>query len=154
MLDTNVFNDLLDGKIPSASLVGCRLLVVGVQADELSRTRNPKRRADLLANVKEVNAKTILASSFAFGIEGAGFGQAYWNDGSGNFKKMCDRLRELDSRRKKGMRPLNQERDILIAETAIKNNAILVTGDRNLRQVVSEFGGRAIDPFSLQVLEK
>jgi predicted nucleic acid-binding protein len=37
-----------------------------------------------------------------------------------------------------------QVRDILIAETAIKNAAVLVTADSNLRQVVSEFGGHAL----------
>jgi predicted nucleic acid-binding protein len=35
--------------------------------------------------------------------------------------------------------------DVVIAETAIKNSATLVSRDANLRQVVSEFGGRAID---------
>ncbi len=28
---------------------------------------------------------TVIASSFAFGIEGAGWDQAHWNDGSENF---------------------------------------------------------------------
>jgi hypothetical protein len=155
MLDTNIFNHLLDGKISSAALAGRHLLVIGVQRDELGKTRDPERRAALIAKFEAINPTVILASSFALDIEGAGFGQAYWNDGSGNFEKMRSRLRELDFQQKKKPVPLdqagnimidlNQERDILIAETAIKNRAILVTGDRNLRQVVSEFGGFAID---------
>jgi hypothetical protein len=84
-----------------------------------------------------------LASSFCFDIEGAGFDQANWNDGSGNFDNILARLQQLDARKKK--KKPNQLRDILIAETAIKNRAILVIGDSNLRQVVSEFGGKAID---------
>jgi hypothetical protein len=40
------------------------------------------------------------ASSVAFGIEGAGFDQAYWNAASGNFKKMLARLRRLNSKDK------------------------------------------------------
>jgi rRNA-processing protein FCF1 len=87
-----------------------------------------------------------LASSFAFDIEGAGFDQAYWNDGSGKFQKMRKRLQVLDRNNKN---PLNQERDILIAETAIKNGVTLVSDDRNLRQVVSEFGGCAIESTKL-----
>jgi hypothetical protein len=81
-------------------------------------------------------------SSFAFDIEGAGFDEACWNDGSRHYESMLQRLKELDPNSKSF---LNQTRDILIAETAIKNGATLVSGDKNLRQVVSEFGGRAID---------
>jgi hypothetical protein len=40
---------------------------------------------------------------------------------------------------------MNQLCDILIAETAIRNQLILVSGDANLRTVTIEFGGRAID---------
>ncbi len=54
---------------------------------------------------------------------------------------MLSRLRELDAKNKN---PLNQVRDVLIAETAIKNKAILVSHDDNLRKIVFEFGGRAI----------
>jgi hypothetical protein len=128
MLDTNVFNDLLDGKISFASLVGRRLLVTRIQAAELDKTSNPERRADLLATLEVINPAVILASSAAFDIEGAGWDQACWNDGSGNFEKMRNRLRELDFQQKKRPRPLDQEggipvdpnqvRDILIAETA------------------------------------
>jgi len=141
MLDTTEFNHLLGGTISPASLTGRRLLVTGIQRSELSNTKNPTRRAELLAKFEEVDPATIPASSFALDIEGAGFDQAYWNDGSGNYEKMLARLRDLDEKKK----PLNQDRDILIAETAIKNGAILVSNDAKLRQVVSEFGGRAID---------
>lgn len=95
---------------------------------------------------KEIRPTSLPSSSFAFDIEGAGFGQAYWNDGSGNFEKMLARLRELDP---SGKNAANQVRDILIAETAIKSRAILVSGDSNLRQLVSEFGGNAADPDNL-----
>jgi predicted nucleic acid-binding protein len=142
MLDTTVFNAVLEGRVSLASLAGSRLLVIGVQADELRATPNQKRRAELLAVLEQVRSITVPASSFAFDIEGAGWGQAHWNDGSGNFQKMLARLQELDG--KKDIR--NQLRDILIAETAIQNGATLVTGDANLRKVVLESGGRAIAP--------
>ncbi len=145
MLDTTVFNDALDGKISSAVFAGRRVLVTGVQAAELRATKNTTRQAALVAKFEEIKPTLLPASSFAFGIEGAGLDQAEWNDGSGNFEKMLDRLRWLDEQsRKKNRDPLNQERDILIAETAIKNHAALVSGDENLRRVVSEFGGCAI----------
>ena len=142
MLDTNVFNRVLDENISLSSFEAHRLLVTGIQWDELSKTKDDVRRTALLATFEAISPEVGLASSFAFGIEGAGFDQAYWNDGSGKFGKMRKRLQELDPKTKK---PLNQERDILIAETAIKNWATLVSDDRNLRQVVSEFGGSAIE---------
>ncbi|HXC13532.1 MAG TPA: hypothetical protein VNV39_11890 [Stellaceae bacterium] len=146
MLDTNVFNDVLDGKVSTMSLTEHRLLVIGVQAAELRATRNSARRADLLAVFEEINPSTEPASSFAWGIEGAGWNQAYWSNKSGNFQRMIERLRQLDSQNKtKDKGDLNKMRDILIAETAIKYKAVLVSRDANLRQVVSEFGGRAIE---------
>ena len=141
MLDTNLFNDVLDAKIPVGSLRGLHLLATGIQPAELRATSNPDRRARLLEIFEEVRPATTLTSSFAFDVEGAGWDQAYWNDGSGNFQRMLARLRELD----KKDRRLNQVRDILIAETAIKNGATLVSRDHNLCLIVSEFGGRAID---------
>jgi hypothetical protein len=142
MLDTTLFNSVRDGEILPASFAGLHLLVTGIQESELRATKCPQRRANLVAAFKEVDAVLVRASSFAWGIKGAGWVEAYWNDGSGNFQKMLDRLRMLDPARKS---PLNQLRDILIAETAIKTNTTLVSGDKHLRQVVLEFGGRAID---------
>ena len=75
---------------------------------------------------------SLAASSFAFDIEGAGFDQAIGTTGVAKFEKMLARLRQLDPKNKSAP---NQVRDILIAETAIKNGATLVSGDSNLRQV-------------------
>ncbi len=146
MLDTNVFNAVLDGRVLLAASVGRILPVTGIQRDELGATAKPERRAALLAVYKEIRPTSLPASSFAFDIEGAGFDQAYWNDGSGNFEKMVARLRQPDHKNRSAS---NQVRDILIAETAIKNGATLVSGDSNLRQVVIEFGGNALDPDDL-----
>ena len=61
---------------------------------------------------------------------------------------MLARLTELDAPSKnKDRGPRNKIRDILIAETAIKINAVLISGDANLQLVVSEFGGKAVDRF-------
>jgi predicted nucleic acid-binding protein len=143
MLDTTVFNAVLDGKASIASFIGRRVLVTGIQANELRATSKAERREVLLAVYEEIGPTSLPAASFAFDIEGAGFGQAYWNDGSGNFEKMLTRLRQLDPNNKSAS---NQVRDILIAETAIKNGATLLSGDSNLRKVVAEFGGDAVDP--------
>jgi predicted nucleic acid-binding protein len=136
MLDTNVFNDVFDEKISLDSFAGCRLLALGVQLDELRANKTSERRAALLAVFEEINPTVLHASSFAWGIEGAGWNQAYWNNGTGNFEKMLDRLRQLDDKsKKKSKNPLNKDRDILIAETAIKNHATLVSGDDSCLRV-------------------
>ena len=145
MLDTNVFNDVLDEKIPLTSFDGHRLVAIGVQAHELHATVDANRRAALLAVFEDIGPTVALASSFCFGIEGAGFDQANWNDGSGKFGRMLALLQQLDAQKRKKKERLNQVRDILIAETAIKNGATLISNDHNLRQVVSEFGGSATD---------
>ncbi len=149
MLDTNVFNAVLDGKTSLALFATHRLLVTGIQASELRATQTAERRAGLIAKYEEVGPILLPASSFALDIEGAGLGQAYFNDGSGNFENMLARLQQLDpnnkkDEKKKRAKHLNQLRDILIAETAIKHGATLVSGDDNLRKVVLEFGGAAI----------
>ena len=145
MLDTTVFNHLVEGKISLTPFDKHLLLTIGVQLDELRATSDCSKRTLLLAKFEEIKPETILASSFAFDIEGAGWDQACWNDGSGKFGNMLKRLQELDHGKHKKKKPSNQLRDILIAETAIKHGATLVSGDENLRQVVCEFGGCATD---------
>jgi predicted nucleic acid-binding protein len=152
MLDTNVFNAVIDGNISLEVFAGRRLLVIGVQMAELAATKCAARREALLAIAEKIKPTTLLASSFALDIEGAGLDQAFWNDGTGTFERMLDRLRQLDTKKKqKSGDGLNQDRDILIAETAIKNHAIMVSNDDNLRKVVSEFSGKAITLTQLVV---
>jgi rRNA-processing protein FCF1 len=147
MLDTNVFNDVLDQKISTSFFAGYHLVVTGIQADELKATGNDERRASLLTAFKDVAPMSLMASSFALDIEGAGLGQAYWNDGTGRLEQMLASLQALDRKKNQSR---NQTRDILIAETAMKNGAVLISSDANLRKVVHEFGGQAISLEELQ----
>ena len=150
MFDTNAFNHVLDGKIPHPALAGKRILSTRVQRDELNKTKDSPRRDELLEIFDQMAPEIMNASSFLLGVEGAGLDQACWNDGSGNFDKMLNHLRELDEKNKRKRKldkdelKLNQLRDISIAETAIKNGAILVSDDASLQQVVSAFGGRGV----------
>lgn len=142
MLDTNVFSRVLDGVLSLPARGERRFLVTGVQADECRSTPCPVRRAGLLQTIEEIAPELCLASSFCFGIEGAGWDQAEWNDGTGRFDAMLSRLKVIDKKPRR--QHLNQIRDIVIAETAIKLGATLVSDDEKLRQVVSEFGGNAV----------
>jgi len=47
LLDTNVFNDVLDGKISLSKLAGRRVFATHIQHDELNNTPNQQRRAAL-----------------------------------------------------------------------------------------------------------
>ena len=154
MLDTNVFNHVLDGKVDLARLGKARFVVTGIQRDELEKTPHETRPVALLALFDAVNPAVMLSTTFAFGIEGAGWGQALWNDGSGTVERMRARLKDLDSRKTRRKHFLNQERDTLIAETAIKAQAVLVTGDAAMRQMVEELGGDALDSALLAVAQR
>ena len=144
MLDTNVFSRVLDGVLSLPARGERRFLVTGVQADECRSTPRPTRRAGLLRTIEEIAPELCLASSFCFDIEGAGFDQAEWNDGSGKFEGMLARLKGLDKKQKTKAQNLNQIRDIVIAETAIKLGVVLVSDDAKLRQVMVEFGGGVV----------
>lgn len=144
MIDTNVFSRVLDGILPLPAKDGCRFLMTGVQADECRSTPCPTRRAGLLQTIEEIAPELCTASSFCFGVEGAGWNQAEWSDGTGRFKRMLERLKILDKKQKTEAQHLNQIRDIVVAETAIKLGAVLVSDDAKLRQVISEFGGNAV----------
>jgi predicted nucleic acid-binding protein len=140
MLDTNVFNDLLDQKISPSLFAGYDVIATGIQLDELKATRRDERRASLIKVFNGVAPVHPPPSSFALDIEGAGLDQAYWNDQTGIFGAMLASLQARDGKDK----GKNQVRDILIAETAIKHGATLITRDSNLRKVVAEFGGRTV----------
>lgn len=144
MFDSVAFNRAADGKITPSSSAAHRLFATEIQLAELRATRDQQRRSLLISVFEELQPSLVLASSFAFGIEGAGFGQAFWNDGTGSFERMLARLRGLDVAKRRKKSAHNQIRDVLIAETAIKNDAILVTDDLNLRQMTIEFGGSSI----------
>jgi len=101
MLDTNLFDRVLDGKISIASNVPLHLLATGVQRAELRACPILERQQKLLAVFDEIVPSVTLAASFAFDIEGAGFDEAYFNDGSGKYERMLDRPRALDGQQGK-----------------------------------------------------
>jgi hypothetical protein len=49
MLDTNVFNHLIDGRIDMNRLQGRKLFATHVQIDEIRKTSDEARRNELLA---------------------------------------------------------------------------------------------------------
>jgi hypothetical protein len=136
MLDTTVFNALCDGTLSRACLVDRRLLATGIQEAELANTTDGARRDSLGIAFEQAQTEWVPATQFVFGMAGAGWGEGSWGLNDHTHRAMLTRLRELEGTK----RGSNQVADVLIAETAMKHDAILVSGDHDLRIVASEFG--------------
>jgi predicted nucleic acid-binding protein len=151
MLDTNVFNHILDKKVDLALLKGKRLVATHIQRDELIKTSNDVRRKELLSIFMEY----ILATNSATNASAADtaradsgslvptesavwdishWGKAKWG-AADNFNKMRQDLDKLNKNKK------NNTQDILIAETCLKNGWVLITSDTDLLGVVTKHGG-------------
>ena len=161
MLDTNVFNHLLDGRIDGHLLAGAKLYVTHIQHDEINRTSDPARRGALLEMVASVMGKCVVTSSCVADVSAADYagasadvptesavwgvskwGQAKWGSGEDLLSPMRAELDALNKSKK------NNIQDVLIAETALKQGFVLVTSDRNLAEVMRKFGGEVIDPLT------
>ena len=165
MLDTNVFNHVLDGKIDIASFEGRRMIATHIQRDEISNTKNDTRREALLSVFEFLTENLTPTTSAVAGISVAGaccagsdsvvptesavwgvsrWGQAKWGTSDDIFEGM---RRELNALNKGKM---NNAQDILIAETSIRNGWVLITSDIDLFAVVTKYGGACGNVFTLQ----
>lgn len=135
MLDTTVFNHVLDGQIDAASLAGLgRLVATHVQRDQIENTGIPERRARLLATFVAIGPDDSPTESFVIGI--SRLDRAKLSDGN-LYEEIRARLDAIKRHR-------GNPQDALIAETAIKNGLALVTDDCALECVTREFGGSAL----------
>ena len=145
MLDTNIFNRVLDGQVRIDVLQGRILFATHIQLKELRRTKCETRRMQLVALFRHLKPRKIRTSTWFYGEDA--IGEGLWASGDGVYERMLKRLEELDreaGKRPKGARRLNQSRDVRIAETAIKHGLTVVTTDPQLLKLIPEFGGRAI----------
>jgi hypothetical protein len=142
ILDTNLFNDVADGKVLHSAFAGRRLFATHVQLDELKNTGNIGRRGALCASFQSVAPAQLITSGAIWGV--SKWGEAAWPEDD-----LLDRMRpvleELDKKAGKTKKAHNQARDLLTAATALKKGLTLVTNDRGLTKVVQQFGGRAIN---------
>ena len=135
VLDTNVFNDLLDRKIDISVLPREHgFVATGVQMAEIKATPDPERRLKLLSLFETVAQEHRFTESFVWGVQGSGWGESKWsNDGGQRLKSL---KQDLDARKRRK----NNMQDALIAEVAHVNGYSLVTADSNLRKVAFENG--------------
>ncbi len=138
MLDTNVFNDLVKGQLILAEVLppGGIWVVTHIQRDELARTPEPGLRATLLGCLQEVVREQIATASAVWGE--SKWDQARFTAAPGRLERI---LAALDAKKKRS----SNLRDALIAETALAEDCILVSGDAVLREVFAELGGNALD---------
>lgn len=133
MLDTNIFNRLLDGKFElSLFPVGSSFWATKVQLEEIKRTSNPVRRADLLQTFEKI-APEIVPASFSLDIAGAGLDEGVLSNKSDKAKGLHNSLEALKQK-------FNNCHDAIIAEAAFFNSCVLVTADSNLANVAAEHG--------------
>jgi predicted nucleic acid-binding protein len=133
MLDTNVFNHLLDGSINPAQFAGKVLVATHVQRDEINQTRDPNRRASLHQLFAQTISKEAATSSMVAGISVAG--SACPSDG----ELLLRMKNELDKHN--GDQRGNNMKDALIAETALRNGWTLVSNDADLIDVATRHLG-------------
>lgn len=135
MLDTNIFNRLLDGRVDISKLPDkYSFLATAIQLHELKATANSTRRAQLLEIFNQVAPEVVRTESFAFDVPGSGFGEAKWN--SDNGQRVTSLKNALDSWKLKS----NNLQDALIAEVALVNGFGLITADEGLSEIAQQHG--------------
>ena len=135
MLDTNLFNRVADDDVALGAFQGLRLYATHVQWDELNATKDIGRVAALRKAFELVGPKVVVTSSAVWDV--SKWDQAGWGTEDGFFQRMLKRLRELDAETGKPHRdPNNPVRDVLIAETAIKNGLTVISGDQRGCRIV------------------
>lgn len=133
VVDTNIFNRLVDGSLSTDDLpADAELVATHIQIDELNRTRDEERRAKLFLRFATTVDSLVPTESFVLGISRLDHGKL--SDGT-----RYERLKtELDAKNKG---KANNAQDALIAEVAIVNRFTLLTADKDLAKVTEMHGG-------------
>ena len=132
MVDTNIFNWLIDGTLSTENFPkDTHFVATHIQHDELNKTRDPGRRRQLRDRFETLVDSTVPTESTVLGTSRLGSCKL----GSG---ALCNQLKEsLDSLNNKKR---NNSEDALIAEAAIANGHTLITADEHLRIVAERYG--------------
>ncbi len=143
MLDTNIFNHILDGTIDISELTKLRgeFFVTHIQLDELNATPDLQRRIELVKVFHEIYSTAVPTESSVWGV--SRWGQAKWTTNDSLYAPI---VRKLAVGQKRWSRKHDSNmRDALIAETSIRNNYTLLTNDVKLGSVVKDLGGKTQD---------
>lgn len=136
ILDTNIFNRLVDGKIDLDNLpVDGEFIATYVQIFEINQTKDAARRGSLLLRFAEVRPRLVPTESLVWGV--TPWGQGKWGAGDVYVNLRGD----LDARNKG---KANNIQDALIGEVALVNSYTLITEDRDLADVMRSNGAHVI----------
>lgn len=134
MFDSNVFDDILNGKIKADKLEeykhrnNAEFYITHVQLDEINECNDKEKRAKLFLFMGKIRPIIIPTSSFVW--KKSRLGEARLGDGI------------VFNELKKGN--IKHTKDALIGETAIKEGITLVTNDKTLQKRVVDAGGKAL----------
>lgn len=128
MIDTNIFNHLLDGGINLDTLPNAPIYYTFEQFEELQKTSDIDRRKKLLSVLQFCGPSESTITTFV--LDNARLDKTQIGDGV-LFRKILERL---DSKKKK----TNNYIDALIAESSYINGLTLVTDDGYLYKVCLE----------------
>jgi predicted nucleic acid-binding protein len=136
MLDTVIFNKILDGLLPIEKLPSDgKHVATHLQIDELSATKDISRRTQLLSQFEALSPERAVTASFAFDI--SRFDQSKCGDGV-FFKILKDALHTANGGKR------NNTHDALIGETSVANGFTLLTCDFDLAEAVRQQGGLVV----------
>ena len=132
VLDTNIFNKLVDGAIKIEELPPSDgFIATHIQIDELNNTANKERRAHLLLQFATMTPTVVPTDSSVWDV--SRFDHSRWSNGD-----LVNRLKtDLDA---VNGGKANNWNDVLIAEISIVNGYVLVTCDFDLANVARKHG--------------
>lgn len=137
MLDTNIFNRLVDGRLVISDLPSDdEFFATSIQIQELNATSNESRRTALTGKFSEVSPKIDLIKTSLWGY--ASYGESAWGAVGDHFEKIKTELDLLNK-----CKP-NNPADALIGEVSLSNHHTLITTDKHLAEVVERHGGKVI----------
>ncbi|MDD5701298.1 MAG: hypothetical protein PHU23_04520 [Dehalococcoidales bacterium] len=135
LLDTNIFNHLVEGKIKLDDLpLDYPIFVTHIQQTEFMQFPHCEKRSQLLKLLKvlpdhQANLQTLLADISCAG-DACGNGKIY--------DQILLRLNKIEKRKSNA-----NVHDALIGETSIINRLVLITNDKDFAQAVKSLGGYA-----------
>lgn len=132
MVDTNIFNWLIDGTLSTENFPkDAHFVATHIQYDELNKTRDSSRKCQLLDRFKTLVDSTVPTESTV--LDTSRLGSCTLGNGT-LYNQIKGNLDSLNQNKR------NNAEDALIAEAAIVNGHTLITADVDLRIVAEEHG--------------
>lgn len=141
MLDSNIIDEIAIGNITTrdfeeAKKRGFQFFLTTVQIDEMNSCKDEEKRKKLNIFTIAIKPELVSTESTILGVSRLGYAKlgdgVIFNEIEGGKEKM--------------------KKDALIAETAIKNQMILLTNDKKLRNILLTSGAKAMDIEEFKIL--